>query len=62
MIKCTVKNHYTALLVTFEDKKTLLIQPDYEQLSFAIDCGFIDKGADFTDIEECPDEYYDMAE
>ena len=58
MIKCTVEDHYTALLVSFEDGKTLLIQPDLDQYAFIQDCG-VD---DWQDIEECPDEYYDMAE
>lgn len=71
MIPCTVKEHYTALLVEFEDGKSLLIQSDYEQADFAYACGlFTDMeewldnfgNYDFTDITECPEEYYDLAE
>ena len=37
MIKCTAEDHYTALLVSFEDGKTLLIQPDFAQQAFIKD-------------------------
>ena len=72
MIPCTVKEHHTAILIEFEDGKTLLIQNDYEQSDFAYACGLFDKNMgnwldcfgqyDFTYITECPEEYYDLAE
>ena len=58
MIKCTAKYHYCAILVTFDDGKTLLIQPDYDQEAFLSDCGV----TDVDDVECCPSEYYDFAE
>lgn len=73
MIPCTVKEHHTALLVEFDDGKSLLIQSDYEQADFAFSCGLFKNDSmenwldnfgqyDLTDITECPEEYYDLAE
>jgi len=66
MIKCTVEYHYSALLVKFEDGKSLLIQVDYDQHQFVQDCG-ISCSFDSSEwmietIEECPEEYYDVAD
>lgn len=58
MIKCTVKDHYTALLVEFEEGKSLLIQDDMEQSDFVTDCG----KNDWQDIESCPEVYHGLAE
>ena len=60
MVKCTVEYHYSAVLVTFEDGKTLLIQADYDQEEFAHNCGT--EPSCITEIEECPEEYYNVAE
>lgn len=58
MVKCSVELHYSAYLVSFDDGKTLLIQGDSDQQSFLESCGV----EDYQDVEECPEEYYDMAE
>ena len=59
-VNCTVEYHYSAVLVKFEDGKSLLIQVDTDQEAFAQDCGTeIDC---ITEIESCPVEYYDIAE
>ena len=78
MIKCSVKSHYSAYIIEFEDGKSHLIQSDYDQASFAVNCGLItapndwdgcpDKlgkkweDCDLEDIDECPEIYYDMAD
>lgn len=79
MIPCTVEPHYSCYLVTFEDGKSILLQSDYDQASFAASSGLFSSEAlenfdgrpstlvgwedfDMTAIEECPDEYYDLAE
>ena len=41
MVKCKVSYHYSALLIEFEDGKSLLLQPDTDQSAFAVDCGLI---------------------
>lgn len=41
MIKCKVEIYYTAWLVTFADGSTTLIQSDWNQAQFAVDCGAI---------------------
>ena len=58
MVKCEAKHHYSAILVTFADRKTLLIQPDYDQEAFLADCG-VDN---VDDVEYCPEEYWEMGE
>jgi hypothetical protein len=77
MENCSVEWHHSAVLVTFEDGKTLLLQSDWDYIAFAYACGApigsgdpssdeFDSKAwenyDITDITECPDEYYDQAE
>ena len=67
MIKCEVEYHYSALLVKFEDGKSLLIQADYDQYQFVQDCGVRNCSMDSStwsieNIEECMEEYYDIAE
>lgn len=60
MVNCTVTYHYSAVLVEFEDGKTLLLQSQDDQEAFAQDCGF--EVGYIDEIEECPEEYYDVAE
>ena len=70
MTTCKVENHYSAMLVTFEDGTDLLLQGDSEQHGFAQDCGLMPLDSqiedmanyDLTDIEECPEVYYDLGE
>lgn len=58
MIKCTAEHHYSAILVKFDDGKSLLIQGDIDQEAFLNDCGV----TDVDDVECCSSEYYDFAE
>ncbi len=58
MVKCEAEHHYSAILVTFDDGVTLLIQPDYDQEAFLADCNV----KDVDDVEYCPDEYYELGE
>lgn len=78
MTKCTVEHHHSAILVKFEDGKSYLIQVDYDQTQFAVDCGMIvppEKwdgdisslveelaNCELSDITECPLLYYEIAE
>lgn len=59
-IPCTVEYHYSAVLVKFRDGKSLLLQSDIDQEEFAQNCGY-EVGV-IDEIEECPEEYYDVAE
>ena len=77
MVPCTVKSHYGAYIVTFEDGKTILLQDESDIASFAVDAGLIEtteawdgsigslgeawNDIDLTDIEKCPALYYDIA-
>jgi hypothetical protein len=58
MVNCTAEHHFSAILVRFEDGKTLLIQGDTDQEAFLNDCGV----TDIDDVERCSSEYYDYAE
>lgn len=60
MIQCTVEHHHSAVLVTFEDGKTLLLQAQADQEEFAQNCGT--EVSCIDEIEECSEEYYDLAE
>ena len=60
MVNCTVEYHYSAVLVMFEDGKTLLVQEQSDQEEFAQNCGT--EVSCITEIEECTPEYYDIAE
>ena len=60
MVNCTVEYHYSAVLVEFDDGKTLLIQEQADQEEFAQNCGT--EVSCITEIESCPEEYYDIAE
>lgn len=77
MIPCTVENHHSALLVTFEDGSDMVLQSDYDQVAFCVDCGLIKAPSDWdgrpstvpewvdcdpTDITECPDHYKEQAD
>ena len=66
------------LTIAFADKKTLYLQTDYDKAAFLVACGEVvapdswDGQPDSlpenwwyveeTDITECPDDYYDIAE
>ena len=60
MVNCTVEYHHSAVLVEFDDGKTLLLQSQDDQEEFAQNCGYEVDCID--EIEECPEEYYDVAE
>jgi hypothetical protein len=76
-VPCTVESHFCAWLVTFDDGSTLLLQTDFDQAAFAVNCGVIQAPpdwdglpsalgsawADFSpeDIAYCPDDYRDLA-
>jgi L-asparaginase II len=60
MVNCTVEYHFSAVLVRFEDGKSLLIQVDTDQEAFAHSCGT--ELSCITEIESCPSDYYDIAE
>ncbi|GAI79550.1 unnamed protein product, partial [marine sediment metagenome] len=78
MIKCDVTYHHTAIIVRFDDGKSLLLQSDNDQASFAVQCGLIKADRDWDGcpiklgqawidcdleyIEECPEVYHDMAD
>jgi hypothetical protein len=78
MVNCTIEHHYSSIIVHFDDGKSTLIQSDYDQAAFAVNCGLIqapqdwdgcpDKlgqawiDCDLEDIENCPEEYYSMAD
>jgi len=40
-IPCTVEWYHSAFLVTFEDGTDILLQSDWEQAAFVVDCGLI---------------------
>jgi hypothetical protein len=77
MVPCTVESHYCAWLVTFDDRSSLLLQSDYDQAAFAVNCGAIEAPADWDGqpsrlgsawvdfdldaITACPDDYLDLA-
>ncbi len=77
MNNCTVISYHGVYLVEFEDGKSILLQSDYDQAQFAVDCLKVEAPEDWdgcpsklgkawidcelTDIEECPDFYYDIA-
>jgi len=77
MAACSVETHFSAWLVTFDTGETLLLQTDYDQAAFAVNCGAIDApenwdglpsklGPDWdsfdpSTIGACPDDYRDMA-
>jgi hypothetical protein len=74
---CTVERHYGSWLVEFDGGASLLLQSDYDQVAFAVACGALAApdgwdGSpsrvgpawwDFepSDIEQCPNEYRDLA-
>ena len=78
MVPCTVETHYGAWLVKFEDGSSLLLQTDYDQAAFAVNCGAISAPEDWDglpsrlgkawedfnpeDIGWCPDDYLALAE
>lgn len=74
IVPCKVERHAgVCLLITFPDHpgKSLLLQADIEQSSFACACGICESSwpldqsyvdCEPTDIVECPDDYLDIAE
>ena len=78
MIPCKVEYHHTAIIVRFNDGKSLLIQNENDQCAFAVDSGLIsaprnwdghaDKlgkvwtNCDLEDITQCSEEYHNMAD
>ena len=78
MVSCSVETHYGAWLVSFDDGSSLLLQSDYDQAAFAVNCGAIPAPEDWDgtpstlgrawedfspeDIGWCPDDYLELAE
>lgn len=78
MVSCTVETHFTAWLVTFDGGESLLLQSDFDQAAFAVNCGAINAPPDWdglpsklgdswtsfdpSTIDACPDDYRDLAE
>ena len=82
MVPCSVDIELCAYIVTFDGVfgrpgKTILLQSDYDQAAFAVNCGLLKppddwdgcpstldgwEDADLTDIDKCPEEYLDVAE
>lgn len=62
-VPCEVEEHCTAWLVTFEDGRTLLLQTDYDQASFAVACGVVDSTPDWdgrpSTLPE-PEQFYSL--
>ena len=72
------QNRMGHLTVTFENGKSLYLQSDYDVASFGVNCGFLPAPndwdgqpsslpeewscEDFDSIEECPEEYEEIAE
>lgn len=68
MTRCKVETHAeVCLLVTFPDhpRKSLLLQGD-DRYCFGVNCGIpalgVEDTGDWTDIENCPAEYLDVAD
>ncbi len=77
MIPCTVQETCGAWLITFADGRTLLLTTDKDRAGFAVRCGAIRARGDWdghpetlqdwdafdpTEIQQCPDEYANLAE
>ncbi len=78
MIKCKVSFQVVGYLVEFEDGKSLFLQSDTDICCFGVYCGIIPcpidwekdietlevdyNDYDLEEIEECPEEYYSIAE
>ena len=78
MVPCSVISHYGSYIVEFDNGKSILLQTDYDQASFAVSCGLIKAprdwdglpsklgqawiDCDMTDIQQCPEEYLENAE
>ena len=76
-VACSVERHYGVWLVEFEGGASLLLQSDYDQAAFAVAAGALPAPADWdgspsrlgrewwdfepSAIEQCPDEYRDLA-
>ena len=72
-VPCTVEWHHSALLVWFDDGRSLLLQQDVEQAEFCYSCGLFEleenenhairsrgwQDCDPTQIENCPVAYYE---
>lgn len=74
LIPCKVERHAgVCLLITFPNRpeRSLLLQSDSDQASFANSCGICDSSnpldqsyvdCEPTDITQCPDDYLDIAD
>ena len=78
MVPCSVTSHYCSYIVEFQDGRSILLQTDYDQASFAVHSGYIVAPKDWdgcpsklgkawidfdmTDICQCPEDYLDIAE
>jgi hypothetical protein len=76
-VPCSVDTHYGAWLVEFDGGASLLLQSDYDQAAFAVNCGALAAPADWdgspsrlgpawwdfdpSEIVECPDDYRELA-
>ena len=47
MVPCSVETHYGAWLVTFDNDASLLLQTDFDQAAFAVNCGVIQAPPDW---------------
>ena len=77
MIPCNIEENCGAWLITFADGRTLLLTTDCDRASFAVRCGAIRAADDWDgnpetlpgwgdfdpgEIQQCPDDYADLAE
>ncbi len=77
MVPCTVREICNAWLITFADRRTLLLTSESDRASFGVHCGALRAARDWdgcigslqgwdaldpTEIEQCPAEYADLAE
>lgn len=69
LVDVKVEAHYGSYLVKFPERKTLLLQSDYDQASFACDCGLIKEpnpdlliNVNLCDIDKAPAHWLDAVE
>ncbi len=72
MVRCEVEEDRIGNISVFIEGhkgKSLFFQSDYDQASFACNCGLIEtsdpellEGVDLEEITQCPDDYIDQLE
>lgn len=60
-IPCQVERHHGALLVTFDDGSSILLQTEDDIHAFMTDCG-VDPDSEPEYIDACPPEWGDTGE